>query len=230
MLPIDRIKKIILSPLTEWPVIAAETTTPKDLYLKYVMILAAIPALASFIGMTMIGVLGFKFSIALGLRVAVVSYLMSLVMVWVLAYIIDALAPKYGSEKNFIQSLKLVAYAMTPSWVAGIFGIIPSLAILGLVGGIYALYLLYLGLVPMKNPALEKKGTYFIVSLVCAIVAGFVISLVVGALTPKPSLEGLVGSGTGNAQLDAAANKWLETAEKARQAVDKQLEEAGKAK
>lgn len=231
-LPIDRIKNIILSPKTEWPVIAAETTTPKELYLNYIVLLAAIPAVAGFIGMTVFGlsIMGFtvKMGLGAGLAQAILRYLMSLGMVWVLALIVDALAPKFGSEKNFNQSLKLVAYAMTPAWVAGIFALLPALSILSLIAAIYALYVLYLGFGPMKSPPLEKQGTYYIITLLCAIVASVVIGIVVGALTPAAAMPTV--STTGNPRLEEMGNKWMETAEKARQAVDKQIEEANKPK
>jgi len=47
---VDRAKNMILKPKQEWQVIDGETHTVKDLYLQYAMILAAIPAVAAFIG------------------------------------------------------------------------------------------------------------------------------------------------------------------------------------
>src|ERR1700727_2190447 len=46
---IDRIKNIILTPKTEWPVIAPEPTTISQLYEGYVIPLAAFSALMSFV-------------------------------------------------------------------------------------------------------------------------------------------------------------------------------------
>ena len=42
---VDRVKNILLSPRTEWPVIDAEPATVASLYTGYIMPLAAIPAL-----------------------------------------------------------------------------------------------------------------------------------------------------------------------------------------
>lgn len=50
-----RAKNIIVSPDTEWPVIAAETTPARDLILGYVLPLAAIGAIAGFIGGSIVG-------------------------------------------------------------------------------------------------------------------------------------------------------------------------------
>ncbi len=52
---VSRVKAILMTPKTEWPIIAAETTTVADLYKNYVIILAAIPAIAMFIGMSIVG-------------------------------------------------------------------------------------------------------------------------------------------------------------------------------
>src|SRR4051812_6471597 len=56
---IERVKAILLPPATEWPVIERETTTAADIYKGYVAPLAAIGAVASFIGLSLIGVGGF---------------------------------------------------------------------------------------------------------------------------------------------------------------------------
>ena len=179
---VDRAKNILLQPKQEWVVIEAETTDTKTLYTSYAMILAAIPAVAGFIGMSIIGygsLLGvsFRVPIAQGLAGMVVSYALALGGVYVLALIIDALAPNFGGTKNMNQALKLAIYSATASWLAGIFSMIPGLGILGLLG-LYSLYLLFTGLpLLMKSPE-DKAMTYTIVIIVCAIVIGVVIGAI----------------------------------------------------
>ena len=105
MLQIDRLKNILLSPKTEWPVIAGETATVQSLYVGYIMILAAIGPIA----------LALRFGIAgAGITFAIANYLVSLAVVYLLALLVDALAPSFGGEKNFIRSLQLVA--VTAAW------------------------------------------------------------------------------------------------------------------
>lgn len=228
-LPIQRVKNILLSPTTEWPVIAAETTTPKELYLKYVMLLAAIPAVGMFIGHSIVGftlpILGtYRVDFGAGIAHAIMHYAMSLGLVWVMALIIDGLAPKFGSEKNFIQSLKLVAYSMTPYWIAGILNILPSLAMLAALASLYGLYLLYIGLAPMKNPPAERQASYFGVSLVCALVAGIVMAAVMAALQPAPPKPPV------DVRAKALQDAFLNQIEKTGDILNKKLEEAGKTK
>jgi len=186
---VDRAKKILLQPKTEWPVIAAEPHTVQGLYTGYVMILAAIPAVASFIGYSLIGVsmLGtsYRWPITNGIAHLVVSYLLSLGWVYVLALIIDALAPNFGGEKNFMQALKVSAFSPTAMWIAGIFSIVPLLAILGIVG-LYSLYLLYTGLpVLMKTPE-DKAVPYTVVVIIVAIVLAIIVGALAGLVVPSP--------------------------------------------
>jgi len=178
---VDRAKNMILQPKQEWQVIDGETHTVKDLYLNYAMILAAIPAVAAFIGFSIVGLGGllsqYRIPIPSGIAMMIVKYVLSLASVYVLALIIDALATNFASQKNFMQALKLSVFAMTAAWLAGIFSILPALAILGLLG-LYSLYVLYLGLpVLMKTPT-DKVLPYFVVILIAAVV----VHVVIGAL------------------------------------------------
>jgi hypothetical protein len=180
---VDRVKNILLTPREEWPVIDAEPATPAELYREYIIPLAAVGPVASAIGSLVFGYHAFGMSyrppIATVLASSVVTYLLTLGGVYVLALIIDALAPHFGGTANQIQALKVAAYSSTASWVAGIFGLIPALAWLGILG-LYSLYLLYLGLpVLMKAPA-DKAAGYTAVVVIAAIVLFLVIGLVAG--------------------------------------------------
>ena len=193
---VSRVKGILLTPQTEWPVIAAETTTTADLYKNYAIILAAIPAIATFIGMSIIGMGFFRVPIGSGLTMAVAMYIMALVGVFVIALIIDALAPTFNSTKDQMQALKTAVYSMTAYWVASIFTIIPGLGgLVALLGGLYGLYLLYLGLpFTMKTPA-DKAVAYTAVAVVCSIVVMFVLNMVVFSVVGMGTVaSGVLGS------------------------------------
>ena len=113
---------------------------------------------------------------------------LSLASVYVVALIVDALAPNFGSQKNFLQALKLVAFSMTAAWLAGIFSLLPALSILGLLG-LYSLYVLFLGLpILMKTPE-DKVIPYFVVILIAAVVVNVVIGAL-AALTIPGTLRG----------------------------------------
>lgn len=179
---VDRAKNLILTPAAEWEKISAETHTVQGLYTGWIMILAAIPAIAAFIGYSIVGVgvfgTSYRVPLVSGLASAIATYLLTLGGVYVFALVIDALSPTFGGEKNFMQAFKVAAFAPVASWLAGVFSIVPALSILGLLG-LYSLYLLYVGLPRlMKTPA-EKALPFTVV----AILVGIVISLVAGAVS-----------------------------------------------
>ena len=197
------VKNILLTPKTEWPVIAQEQTAVKALCLTYIMILAAIPAIAGVIAALMIGGMvgavsghaGVGMGMGGGFAVvhAIVSYVISLVVVFVVALIVDALAPTFGGTKSQINALKLVAYSATAGWVASIFIVIPVLGwIVAIIGSLYGIYLLYLGLpVLMKCPE-DKAVVYLIVVVIVYIVLTWLLSaLLVGGLVGSMMLGGM---------------------------------------
>jgi hypothetical protein len=190
---IDRVKNIIITPKTEWDVIDKETPDTQKILIGYVVPLVAIGAIASFIGWGLIGKSysygfgSFKVvGIGLGLRYAIIALVSGIAGTFLTAFVIDALATNFKSEKNFGKSFQLAAYAFTPGWVGGVLNILPSLAIIGSLFGIYGLYLLYLGLPKLKKTPADQVTVYFVVSLVAMIVAYFVIGLILAAiLIPK---------------------------------------------
>ena len=188
---VDRVKGILLSPVTEWQVIDGETTTSGALYAGYIAPLAAIGPIAQVIGFAIFGVrvpftgTVMKMPIGSALTAAVVRYVLTLVAVYVLALIIDALAPTFGGTKSQIQALKVAAYSSTAGWVVGIFALVPALQVLGILG-LYSLYLLYLGLpVLMKSPK-EKALGYTAVVIIAAIVLFMIIGTVAARFMVMP--------------------------------------------
>lgn len=187
---VDRAKRIITDPKNEWPVIEREQTTVEKLYREYIAILAAIPVVAGLVGGVLIGSPGLfgwsRTPIVGGVVMAIVMYVLALVGVFVAAFIVDKLAPTFDSQPNQTQALKLVAYAYTPAWVAGVAAIIPVLGtLIGLLGGLYSIYLFYLGLpVMMKTPD-AKVIPYMLVAAVVIIVLTFVMFMI-GGLVAAP--------------------------------------------
>jgi hypothetical protein len=189
---VARAKAILLSPKTEWGVIDAEQATVGSLYTGYVMPLAAIPAVAGFIGWGFIGISGYRWGMGFAITMSVVQYAVALVCTFILALIIDALAPTFGGQKSQIQALKVAAYSSTASWVVGIFMILPALGWLAILG-LYSLYLLFLGLPKLMKAPPEKAVGYTVVVIVCAIVIYAVVGGITATLLPRPGLGGLPG-------------------------------------
>jgi len=182
---VQRVQNILLKPGAEWQVIAGESATTQGLFTGYACILAAIPAIARIIG-EFIPVCFFGVCVHYNPLFIVVGglvyYVLNLVGVYVIGLIIDALAPSFGGEKNPIQSMKVAVYSFTAAWLAGVFAILPALAILGIVG-LYSFYLLYVGLPVLTKAPSDKAMGYTAVSIVCGIVVFIILGAVTNAVT-----------------------------------------------
>ena len=232
---IDRIKNILTTPKTEWPVIAAEPATVNGLYTGYIAILAALPAIASFIKGSLIGHSLFgvtvRSPVGMGIVGMILQYLLALVLVYVMALIINALAPTFGGKKDMVQALKTITYAWTASWIAGIAVILPWIGVLILIVGlVYAIYLFYLGLPStMKCPA-DKAGGYTAVSIVITVVLGWIFALIVGSVVGTAAISGAhISNSSGDVTLDSnsALGKLAAMGQRAEQA-GKEMEAAQK--
>lgn len=179
---VDRVKNIIMNPRAEWPVIAGESATVGSLYTGYILILAAIGPIAMVIRSPLIG-----------FPLAIVTYLISLGVIYVIALIADALAPTFGGEKNFVDALKLTAYAHTAAWVAGIFRLLPWIgAVLVLLATLYSIYTFYLGAPFLRKSSAEKAAGYTIVVVLCAIVLSWIVfGVVLGMIFGGAALTGM---------------------------------------
>ena len=176
---VDRAKNIIMTPKTEWPVIAGETPNIGQIITGYVVPLALIPLVA-----TILGGLLFEHYMSAGYVIAmgVVTFVVVILAVFLAAFVIDFLAPNFGSEKNLGRSVQLVAYSYTPAWVAGILNIIPALGIIAALAGIYGIYLMYLGLPAMKNTPADKVVMYLVISIIVLLVIYFILAFILSAI------------------------------------------------
>lgn len=183
---IQRVINIIIKPKEEWHVVATEKPDTTKLLLGYALILAAIPALASFIKFGVIGVTFWGYtsrSIASGIQTGLIQLISAVLGAYLLAWVIDLLAPSFDSEKNFGRSLQLSVYSSTPQWVAGIlllFG--TGLSVLIMLIGLYAIYLLAVGMPIIKKTPKEKVVGYVVVVIIALIVISVLVALVIGAI------------------------------------------------
>ncbi len=181
---IVRVRNLIIEPRTEWQLIASD---PADLrpMLRYVAILALIPAIAGYIGSTYVGtevsVGRFHDALPTGVIKALISYLFSFVIVYLTALAIDVIAPVFGAQRNFSNALKLSVYSYTPIWLLGIVLLVPGLRFLTLLG-LYALRLLWTGLPPLMGPPRNKVLYYSIAITVVAFVIVFALAIIQAAI------------------------------------------------
>jgi Yip1-like protein len=184
---VARVTNILTKPAEEWPVIAAEPEDLASIMQGYAAPLAAIPAICSWIGWSLIGVsvpfLGtIRPSLARGLARAIVSWVLALVGAYVAALVIEKLAPTFKSSGATTRALKLVVYASTPVWVAGVLNLVPALSPLVIVAALYAVYIFYLGLPVLMQTPRDQVIPYMVVSALVIVVISFVLGIITGAL------------------------------------------------
>jgi len=185
---VDRVKNICFSPSTEWSVIAQEPAQAGSLLAGYVAPLAAIGAVAGFVGGSIIGrtlpfVGTFRVGIIPGLIGACLTLVMAIVSVGIVALIINALAPTFGAERDGMQALKVAAYSYTPAWLAGVLNVLPLVGLLVFFAALYGIYLMYLGLPKVMKCPPDKAIGYTAVVVVCAVVLSIAVSAVGAAVT-----------------------------------------------
>jgi Yip1-like protein len=187
-----RINAVLLKPTAEWPVIVQETDDLAYLLNVYIAILAAIPSIAGLIGFCAVGealpsgaIL--RVPVLPGLLGAVFGYAMSFVTVYLLAFIANLIAPRFGAQKNFSAALKLVVYSYTPVWIAGIFLLLPGLWFLAVLA-IYAIYPLREGLPQLMKVPEDRALSYAATIVACALALRLLIGWIEAAFFSLPQV------------------------------------------
>lgn len=185
---IARVKNMILTPKTEWPVVEREPTSISQLYISYVAPLALLAAVLAFIHVSLIGVhLPFGGTIrqpfSLGLTSLVMTLVGAFIGLLIVGFIINVLAPTFGGVRDMRQAVKTAAYAFTPAWIGAVFGLLPAFStLLQLAADVYAVYVLYLGLPVMMRGRQEQAAGYTASVVVCTIILGFVLGAVMAGV------------------------------------------------
>lgn len=174
---INRAKKLLISPQSEWLAIQTENTSANTLLKEYVLPLSIIPAAIAFLtGLIWTNVTYALISAITAVVSAVISF-------YVGAYVTNMLASNFSSNKDFDRSAQLVGYSYTASAVAAIFAIIPLLGVIAvMLGFAYSVYLMFLGTSPIKNTPTDKRTGYVIVIILVQIVLYFIITAVLSSL------------------------------------------------
>ncbi len=178
---VERIKGILADPRNEWMKIAGEPATIQSLYTGWIMILAAIGPIAVLLttGST---------------QFAIAQYVLTLIITFVLALIVDMLAPSFGGTKDFVASLKLTAYSYTAAWLAGIFILLGVLGYaLSLVATVYAFYTFYLGAPVLKKASASQAVQFTLLVVLCGIVLGLISRLFFTGMTMPPRMSSSMG-------------------------------------
>ena len=184
---ISRVRGLILTPGQEWERIETENTSVRDLYLRYIGILAAIPPFASFLGAWLFGSRGLHPPFAAGLLRAVMQYALSLPALFLTAFVISMAAPYFDGRSDDRRALALAAYSYTPAWLASAFGLVPGLRFLDVLG-LYGIYVFSLGLTRMMRVPKDNLDVFTLVALFLTVAMAALHAWLVSAIAPAQLL------------------------------------------
>lgn len=170
---LSRSKAIITDPNNTWPQIAGDSDSIKDVYAKYLLVLAAIGPIVGIVGGLLRGAIG----PAVG--VGVIGYVMALVFTFLGAWIIAFLSKSFDGNGDHTKALKLVTFASVPQFLAGVLRIHPVLAIIGALLSLYGIYLFWTGITPCTGVPQNKRLVFWLVSIVVSIIAYFVLAFLI---------------------------------------------------
>ena len=163
---ISEIRDLLLHPVQTFVRLKAEEDTRSKLTKSVLLYLAAIPAIAGFIGRVVIGqsvpfVGYYHVPFFSGLLWALLMFALGIVIVYLVAFVINGLSPNFGGERSQLNAFKLSLYSFMPLFVLGVFSIIPALSGLYILG-LYGIYLFYVGC-PVLMSCPEDKALPFTV-------------------------------------------------------------------
>jgi hypothetical protein len=153
MMYFGHIAGILKDPKNEWTLIEEEHYSAKTVFLTQISILAAIPAIALYIGVTQVGwsVAGqepVRLASSSALGSAVLFYFAMWGAVAFIAACMHWMEKTYGGEVSLDECLVLTTVTATPLFLSGISFLLPILWLNVAVAGaalVYSVYLLYSG-------------------------------------------------------------------------------------
>jgi hypothetical protein len=176
-----RIKAILLTPRREWPRIAQEQTDIAELYLRYILPLAAIPPVCKLIGWSL---LYSYIDFGVALTAALAAYVLGLAGIAAVALLAGRLAPRFDGQPDIGQAFKFIAHAATPGWIGGVFRLVPGLAVLSVLMSLYSIYLIYAGAQAMlavpEDRTLGYTATVVFVAILVLVATAVIVTGLAG--------------------------------------------------
>ena len=187
---------LMFAPTKAWQAIADDAPSTGKVLSLHTILLALIPAVCWYIGVTQYGwdVAGetMRLTAASALPMCIMFYLACVGGVIFLGFMVQWMSTTYGDKANLSQGIALISYTATPFFLAGLLGLYPILWLdiaLGMAVACYCIYLLYAGVAPVMHVAREHGFLYasavFAVALV-SFVGLLTVTVLVWDFGPAP--------------------------------------------
>lgn len=174
---IHEIKELLLTPAKLFERLKQEQTSQSEITKTILFYVAAIPAIAGFIGRVVIGYSGpyygfyahSRVPLFSGLIWAIVLFVLTIIGVYIISLIVNGLSANFGGSRNELNAFKLTVYSFIPLLVLGLFSMIPALSGLFILG-LYGIYLFYIGVPILMEVPEEKALTFTVITSLLSIV------------------------------------------------------------
>ena len=171
-----RMVRIVFQPNAEWDRIAAERTSIDVLVRHFILPLALLAPISSYIGIRWFNAtwdadMGFLVPAHEALAAATTTLVATIGSVFALAGIFVLLAPLYGSARDYRMALSVATFGAVPILLAGATLFLPVMALVGLAGLTHSLYLYWLGARKVLHVAPGHQAEFVGISLLLLIVA-----------------------------------------------------------
>lgn len=187
--PLTRAAAIIVRPRATWGTIASEKTSLVAILFGYVVPLAAIGPVATFLALRVVGVpIAAReiYRTSVGVAFANAAFAFGLVLggIVLIATLITMLAPLFGATRDFVRAFRISAYAYTPLLLGGALVLIPKLGLwqlvaLEILAAVDALVLLVMGLIAIIGTSPRRAVVFAAVVVVAAFGFGYLIGVAV---------------------------------------------------
>lgn len=175
---LSRAYGLFSDPKREWEQIRAEETTIPNILIGYVAPLALIPPVCGLVGDTVfgrrIGEAVFRPEIGEAIISLVVTWIVSIALVFLLGLLIDSLAETFDAERNDLAAQKVAAYSLTPAFLSGVFSLWPPLWWISLFALAAMVFLMYRGL-PILMKAPPERALGYAASVTVAAAIAFIV-------------------------------------------------------
>jgi hypothetical protein len=177
---LSRAYGLLREPKKEWEQIRDEVTTIPNILIGYVAPLAALPPLCDLVGkVAFAGGAGLG-DVGKAIISAVVAWIVGVAMVYLLGFIIAAIAPNFDSKRDELAAQKVAAYSLTPFFLSTIALLWPPLLWIPILALGAMVFLIYRGVpILMKTP--QERAIAYTATIAIGALVTFIVQMALAA-------------------------------------------------
>lgn len=181
-----RITYLVCRPAAEWERIAGERTSVDELLRRYILPLAALAPIATFIGMEVFDRSwdadhGYLVPADQIFGAAATTFFAIVASIFALAAIMALIAPMYRRRPDFLSALKVSIHGASPLLLSGVVLVLPVLVVVSMVALCYTLFLYHIGVtrvLEIREDQFEFIGISLLLLTFASIMAGMIAASV----------------------------------------------------